>query len=68
MPASREQDDAHEVRLLSARRVPLAAEDRREVVALLAGLLLDAVEQGSSGAAGRVLPFPRRPRVSRDAA
>lgn len=59
-----------EIRLLPARRVPLAAEQYRQAVDLLAELLLDAAAKrravrsasgiggASGGATGSVIPFP----------
>lgn len=62
------------------RRVPLAAVDEREAVALLAELLLEearkrrgrrsggALGSASGGATGGVIPFPEKRAEAREAA
>lgn len=70
--------------LLPPMVVALSGEQRREAVALLAELLLDAAREenrgvsggvsggvldgASGGASGSVVPFPERRRKARDAA
>jgi hypothetical protein len=69
-----------EIRLLPARRVPLAVVQEREAAALLADLLLDAARKRrglrsggalagvSDGVIGSVVPLPDKRGKAREAA